>query len=152
MNPSTQMAVLEDVADVVVEAGIDKLVIANGHGGNHFKQMIRELAASHPELFACAVNWYEAANAFDFFEEPGNHAGDMETSCIMYIHPEYVRPLSEAGDGAAKTFKIEGFKQGWATAQRAWTQVTKDTGVGNPAAATAEKRREIFCRFEPEYR
>lgn len=145
MNPSTQMAVLEDVADVVLEAGIDKLVIANGHGGNHFKQMIRELASTHPELFACAVNWYEAANAFDFFEEPGNHAGDLETSCIMNILPQFVRPLSEAGDGAARTFRIAGFKQGWATAQRAWTQVTEDTGVGNPAAATAEKGEKFFA-------
>ena len=144
MNPSTQLAVLSDIADVLEAAEIDKLVIANGHGGNHFKQMIRELAGTHPELFACQVNWYEAANASDFFDEPGNHAGELETSCIMHLHPEMIRPLSEAGDGAAKTFKIEAFSQGWATSQRAWTQVTADTGVGNPAASTPEKGKKYL--------
>jgi len=144
MNPSTQLAVLKDVADVVMAAGIDKLVIANGHGGNHFKQMIRELASTHPDLFVCAVNWYQAADVPKFFDEPGDHAGELETSCIMHIRPELVRPLSEAGEGAAKGFKFEGFKQGWASTQRKWTQVTADTGDGNPKASTPEKGEEFF--------
>ena len=59
MNPSTQLAVLNDIATVLDHAGIRKLVILNGHGGNHFKQMLRELSLTHPKLFACAVNWYE---------------------------------------------------------------------------------------------
>ncbi|HEX6966043.1 MAG TPA: creatininase family protein, partial [Gemmatimonadaceae bacterium] len=33
------------------------------------------------------------------------------------------------------------FREGWAWAPRQWTQVTADTGVGNPAQATAEKGR-----------
>ncbi|TAE47177.1 MAG: creatininase family protein, partial [Bacteroidetes bacterium] len=37
INPSTQWLVLKDIADVVRRAGIRKLVIMNGHGGNHFK-------------------------------------------------------------------------------------------------------------------
>ncbi len=44
MNPSTQLALLNDVAEVLSRHGIPKLVILNGHGGNDFKQMIRELA------------------------------------------------------------------------------------------------------------
>ena len=144
MNPSTQFAVLKDVATVVTAAGIDKLVILNGHGGNHFKQMIRELSMTHPELFACQVNWYESVPLMDFFDEPGNHAGDLETSLIMSMAPSWVRPLDEAGDGAAKTFKIDAFKEGWATTQRAWTKVTEDTGVGNPSAATSEKGEKVF--------
>lgn len=144
MNPSTQFAVLQDVATVVEAAGIEKLVIVNGHGGNHFKQMIRELSLSHPQLFACSVNWYESANAYEYFDEPGNHAGDLETSCILHIASQWVRPLGEAGNGAAKTFKIDALKKGWASSQRAWTKVTADTGVGNPAAATADKGRQFL--------
>ena len=63
----------------------------------------------------------------------------METSAMMHIAPDLVRPLSEAGDGIAKRFKIKAFKEGWVTAQRKWTEVTKDTGVGNPYPSTAEK-------------
>jgi creatinine amidohydrolase len=145
MSPSTQMAVLKDIAQVVHNAGIEKLVIANGHGGNQFKQMMRELSLSHPELFACAINWWQAADGKKFFEQPGDHAGELETSCILNIAPELVRPLSEAGEGAAKSFKFSGFAQGWASAPRAWTQVTEDTGDGNPKAATAEKGEAFFA-------
>ncbi|HEY9230290.1 MAG TPA: hypothetical protein VIP11_26800, partial [Gemmatimonadaceae bacterium] len=30
-------------------------------------------------------------------------------------------------------------REGWAWAPRRWTQVTADTGIGNPAKATAAK-------------
>ena len=139
MNPSTQFAVLSDIAEVLSQCEIDKLVIMNGHGGNHFKQMIRELSIAEPELFACALNWYESINAFDHFDEPGDHAGALETSLVMAIRPELVLPLSEAGSGAARQFKVAGLREGWVAAQREWTQATQDTGVGNPAGSTSDK-------------
>ena len=139
MNPSTQLALLMDLVEVLSNHDIDKLVILNGHGGNNFKSMIRELSVNYPEVFVCSANWFQAADQTEIFDEPGDHAGEMETSCIMHITPDWVLELSEAGDGSAKQYKPEGLKKGWVTAQRAWTSVTKDTGVGNPAQATAEK-------------
>ncbi|MGI9544648.1 MAG: creatininase family protein [Cyclobacteriaceae bacterium] len=144
MNPSTQYALIRDLTDVLNRQGIHKLVIMNGHGGNHFKQMIRELSAEFPDVFACVVNWYQVADTSLYFNEPGDHAGEMETSCIMHIKPDLVLPLSEAGDGAEKKIKIKGFQEGWASTQRSWTQVTKDTGVGNPSKATAEKAEKYL--------
>jgi len=58
---------------------------------------------------------------------------------MQHVAPESVLPLSEAGSGAARRFKIPAFREGWAWAPRQWRQVTDDTGSGNPAAATAEK-------------
>lgn len=144
MNPSTQMSVLEDIAQVIELAGIEKLVILNGHGGNHFKQMLRELTVSFPDMFACAVNWYQSANASSFFEDPGDHGGELETSCMMHIAAPLCRPLSEAGSGAAKNFRLKAFQEGWATAQREWTEVTEDTGVGDPSKSTAEKGKAFL--------
>ena len=139
MNPSTQLALLVDLVEVLNAHGIQKLVILNGHGGNNFKSMIRELSIHYPEVFVCSANWYQATDQTKIFHEPGDHAGEMETSCIMHIAPDLVLELSQAGNGAAKQFKPAGLKKGWVTAQRAWTQVTSDTGVGNPAQATAQK-------------
>lgn len=139
MNPSTQLAVLKDIADVLHRQGIPKLVILNGHGGNHFKQMLRTLSVDFPKLFSCALNWYQAADAGEYFDEPGDHAGEMETGVMMHISPELVLPLSAAGDGAARRFSVKGLNEGWTFVQREWTQVTDDTGVGNPAQATPEK-------------
>ena len=138
MNPSTQALVLRDVASSLAGQGIKKLVILNGHGGNDFRQMIRELQPQ-VSLFLCVVNWYKILDLKSYFSDVGDHAGEMETSVMQYVAPERVLPLSEAGSGKAKAFKIAAFREGWAWAPRQWTQVTDDTGVGNPAASTAEK-------------
>ena len=138
LNPSTQALVLRDLATALAGQGVRKLVILNGHGGNDFRQMIRELQPV-VALFLCAVNWYQVVDAKRHFAEPGDHAGELETSVMLHCAPELLPPLSEAGPGAARRFKIAGLKEGWAWAPRQWRRVTDDTGVGNPGAATAEK-------------
>ena len=139
INPSTQLAILKDTVDVLRRHDIDKLVILNGHGGNSFKSMIRELSVIYPDVFVAWANWYQAVDWNLYFDEPGDHAGEMETSAMMHIAPELVLPLSEAGDGHAKKFKVKALGENWVTAQRQWMKVTKDTGVGDPAKSTAEK-------------
>lgn len=144
MNPSTQYAVLRDVVEVLEAQYIQKLVIVNAHGGNNFKQMIRELSLEFPKVFVCALNWFQAANAKDYFDEPGDHAGELETSAMLHIAPHLVLPIDQAGDGSAKQFKIKGLKEGWVSSQRQWTQVSEDTGVGNPIKATAENGKTFL--------
>ena len=138
MNPSTQALVLRDVAMSLAGQGIPKLVIFNGHGANDFRQMIRELQPQVP-LFLCVVNWFQVLDPRDFFSDLGDHAGELETSVMQHVARERVLPLSEAGPGASRKFKISAFREGWAWAPRQWRQVTDDTGSGNPAAATADK-------------
>ena len=139
MMPSTQMAVLRDVADSLVIQGVPKLVVLNGHGGNNFKQIIREVGALHRDLFICEINWFKVLDGNAYFDEPGDHAGELETSCMMHIAPDLVLPLDQAGDGKARPFRMGGFQQGWAWAERQWSKVTDDTGVGDPSAATQDK-------------
>lgn len=139
MNPSTQLAVLRDIVEVVSAAGIHKLVILNAHGANYFKSMIRELYLPFPETFICAINWWNAIDPTAYFDEPGDHAGELETSAMMYIQPDKILPLSEAGSGDAIPYRISGLNEGWVQSQRLWTKATKDTGVGNPALSTPEK-------------
>ena len=144
MNPSTQMAILKDILYVLEKQNIQKLVIVNAHGGNNFKQIIRELSIEFPDVFICSLNWWEITNTEEYFDEPGDHAGELETAVMMYLTPDWVLPLSDAGYGAAKTFKLKGLKEGWVSSQRQWTSVTEDTGVGNPKKATPEKGERFF--------
>lgn len=145
MNPSTQLAVLRDVVDVLNRQGIYKLIILNSHGGNDFKTMIRELGLQFPNMFLSTCHWFKAVDQKDFFDHKDDHAGEMETSLIMHLTPELVLPLEEAGDGAAKEFRIKAIKEGWAWAERKWTKVTNDTGVGDPRKASAEKGEKYFA-------
>lgn len=144
MNPSTQYAVLKDVITVLDRQGIRKLVVFNSHGGNNFKPMLRELGLEFPRMFLCATNWFQAGDKEALFTHPGDHADEMETSMILYLRPDLVRPKEEWGDGRERKMKIGAFREGWAWAERKWSQATVDTGVGNPAESTAEKGQAFF--------
>ena len=144
MNPSTQFAILKDIIDVLNRHGIYKFLILNGHGGNDFKQMIRELGVLYPKMFISTCNWYQSVENSDFFEKGGGHADEMETSLMLYLTPELVLPVAEAGKGSAKKFKIKALNEKWAWAERKWSQVTSDTGIGDPALANAEKGKKYF--------
>jgi creatinine amidohydrolase len=117
---------------------VRKLVILNGHGGNDFKQMIRELQGTVP-LLLCQVNWYQAVDPHPYFTAPGDHAGELETSVMQHLAPGLVAPLGSAGPGRARTNRIRAFAEGWAWTPRHWIAVTDDTGVGDPSASTAAK-------------
>jgi creatinine amidohydrolase len=148
MNPSTQYLLLTDIASAIAEQGVRKLLILNGHGGNDFRQMIRELQPK-VDLFICTINWWTCVKGADYFDEPGDHAGEMETSIMMSLEPDLVRPLTEAGAGRARKFRVAGLRDGWAWAPRHWSKVTDDTGTGNPAASAPEKG-EKFLRAVTE--
>lgn len=144
LNPSTQALILRDLVHALAGQGIKKLVIVNAHGGNDFKQMIRELQGQFTGIFLSTINWWKTANGADYFAEPGDHAGELETSGIMHLVPDWVRPLAEAGPGESNKFKLQALREGWAWAQREWTKATNDTGVGNPAQSTPEKGQKFM--------
>lgn len=144
LSPSTQYSILNDVIDVLNRHRIYKFLILNGHGGNDFKQIIRELGLKYPDMFICGCNWYQSFNNSDFFENSGGHADEMETSVMQHIAPEMVLPLSVAGKGESKKFKIAALNERWAWAERKWSKVTADTGIGNPHKASAAKGEKCF--------
>ena len=159
----TQFAILKDIVASLAHQGLRRLLIINGHGGNSFKQMIRDMEAplSSPEgdtnvsktieapsgavggapLLASA-EWFKMAPAKEYFDQPGDHADEIETSVMMHYHPELVR-LEEAGEGRSRQFAIPALREGKVWMPRHWTLVTEDTGIGNPALSTAEKGRRF---------
>jgi creatinine amidohydrolase len=144
MMPGTQTALIRDLLPSLQDHGIRKLVILNGHGGNDFRQIIRELQPSTTILLA-QVNWYQVVPASRFFEEAGDHAGALETSVMLHIKPDLVRPLDTAGAGKARTNRIRAFHEGWAWMPRSWIQVTDDTGVGDPSKSTSDSGSAYFA-------
>lgn len=144
LNPSTQLAILTDIVEVLNRQGIQKLLILNSHGGNDFKALLRELGLKFPSMYLCTCNWFQALNKKEYFEHEGDHADEMETSLLLHLAPHLVLPLSEAGSGEEKKHKIKEFREGWAWSERRWSQISEDTGVGNPKAATKEKGKRYF--------
>ncbi|EKB48682.1 creatininase family protein [Cecembia lonarensis] len=144
MNPSTQLAIIRDILTVLNRQGIKKFLILNSHGGNDFKTILRELGLEFPEMLLMSCNWYQALDKTLYFDVAGDHADEMETSLIMYLHPHLVLPLSEAGDGNEKKSIFTGVSEKWAWAERRWSSVTEDTGIGNPKKSNAEKGERYF--------
>jgi len=149
LNPSTQFAILCDIIEVLNRQEIFKLLIFNSHGGNNWKSMVRELGLKYPKMFICVSNWYQSLDKSKYFDEPGDHADEMETSLMLYLKPELVLPKKDWGEGKEKKNKIKAFSEGWVWAERKWSQITEDTGIGNPKKATKEKGEHFFkdvCR------
>ncbi|GHT68331.1 amidase [Bacteroidia bacterium] len=134
----TQRMILTDIVGSLQIQDIHLLILVNGHGGNNFKPMIRDLAFDYPGMTIVCIDWFAVEPQKNYFENFDDHAGEMETSVMLHYHPELVR-LEQAGDGASTPFKIEGLntKVGWIP--RRWDKTTQDTGVGDPRKATAEK-------------
>ncbi|MAZ26054.1 MAG: amidase [Cytophagaceae bacterium] len=144
LNPSTQLKIVDDIVTVLNRQGIKKLLILNSHGGNNFKPLVRELGLKFPEMFICFTFWPQAVDRSGYFDNPGDHADEMETSMIMYLKPHLVLEKEHWGTGSEKKHKINAFKEGWAWAERKWSQVSQDTGVGDPDKASAEKGERFF--------
>lgn len=136
---STQQAILEDVVASLYAQGMRKLVILSGHGGNNFKGMIRDLAFTYPDFLIITADWFNVVSPKGYFDaDIDDHAGESETSVMMYYHPELVN-LNEAGDGTSKPFAIASLNEKIGWAPRHWDKATVDSGVGNPKMASAEK-------------
>lgn len=98
----TQRAILGDIVASLYTQGIRKMLIVSGHGGNSFKNMIRDLTVDYPDFIIAASEWFKMCPSKDYFDQPGDHADEVETSVMMHYHPELIN-LDEAGEGIQKT-------------------------------------------------
>lgn len=141
---TTAHAVLSDVVRSLAKQAIDRLVIVNAHGGNQFQPLVRDLQLQYAMLIVVA-NFYQMVPEVceSIFDEPGDHAGEMETSLLMHFNPELVE-MPRAGRGERVPFVIEGINQPGVWTPRPWSHCHPDTGSGDPSAATAEKGEKYF--------
>jgi creatinine amidohydrolase len=136
--------VVRDVIGSLRHHGIRKVVLINGHGGNDFMPLIRQVQGdTDVHVFLC--NWWTVGHDHygEIFEAPDDHAGEFETSVALAICPEAV-DLDVAGSGAARPFRFEALQQRWVTTSRDFARLNDHCGVGDPSRATAEKGRRYL--------
>lgn len=146
----TQKAILTDIVASLHHQGLRRLLIISGHGGNNFKNMIRDLAVDFPDFLIATSDWFSVLPAKEYFDCPGDHADELETSVMMHYHPELVN-LDEAGDGNYRPFAIPTLREKVAWIPRDWSRISDDTGVGNPKLATAEKGKRYAHAVADRY-
>ncbi|HEX8203227.1 MAG TPA: creatininase family protein [Isosphaeraceae bacterium] len=139
LGPETVARVITDLVASLAVHGIRKCVLLNGHGGNDLKWVLRQLYGATPvHLFLC--NWYKvAADRHDsIFVDPGDHAGEMETSMGLAHFPHLVA-LDRADPGSLAACRFEAVNRGWVEITRPWHLLTTNSGAGDPRPATAAK-------------
>lgn len=148
LSTATALGILRDVADSLTRQGIDRLIIVNSHGGNNFQPLVRDLEKEFPILVAVAdLHRMIPERVAEIFDNPGDHAGQLETSFMMHLKPESVH-FPQAGEGKTIPFRVGGLNQPGVWTPRPWSHTQPDLGSGNPAGASPEKGRlyvEALC-------
>ncbi|HEV3166554.1 MAG TPA: creatininase family protein [Isosphaeraceae bacterium] len=143
LNPTTVSQVIMDLVESLATHGIKKCVLLNGHGGNDLKWVLRQShRTSSVHLFLC--NWYKVGTDRHraIFEEPGDHAGELETSMGLAHFPELVA-MDQADAGAMALTRFQAVNRGWVEITRPWHLLTTNSGAGDPRPATAAKGQEL---------
>ena len=155
LSPATLMALWTELGECVARAGIKKLLLLNGHGGQvSVMDIVARELRQRCGLLVYSASWFslplpdEVAGRFSAEEHRfGIHAGEIETSMMLHLAPQTVRMEharhfhSTSQDRAARYVLLGNGK----SAKLAWAmQDYHPAGaVGNAAAATPENGRAV---------
>ena len=95
-SAQTLMAMWMEIGDSVAAAGVRKLVFLNSHGGQIAPMEIvaRDLRIKH-RMLTVAANWFAMGMPEGLLTDEearfGIHAGDLETSVMLALHPDHVQ-------------------------------------------------------------
>lgn len=154
LSADTLLRVLHDIAASVRRAGIPRLMILNGHGGNRaaLELACRDLRADLG-LVTAHVAWDDLAGAGsitgDHEAQNGLHAGDVETSAMLATHPALVR-MDRAEDFGSAHLHWQvvhpDLGLGAAPLRPGWLMgdLTPKGAIGDAAAATADKGEALL--------
>lgn len=144
LDQSTLNMVVRDIVDSLEHHGVRKLVILNGHGGNDFTPLMRDLYG-RTRVFIVTVDWWKTVEDVRsiIIEEPGEHADEFETSIGLALFPHLVH-MEDAEEGFVNTPKVKSLTYPWARFTRPWNFLTMNSGFGNPLKSSKEKGEKIL--------
>jgi creatinine amidohydrolase len=160
LKAETTIRLWTDIAESVAASGVKKLVLLNSHGGQvGVMDIVARDVRARLGMLVYSVNWFglplvdaqgQDVNALFSAHEHrfGIHAGDIETSMMLALTPQQVdmaqaQNFASSSEDRAKNFAILGngksAKLGWQT-----QDYNVHGAVGNAAAATADKGRQVL--------
>ncbi|HEY6795138.1 MAG TPA: creatininase family protein [Kineosporiaceae bacterium] len=142
ISSATLHAVIADIAASLENGGIRRILIVNAHGGNYvLSNIVQEASIVEPRmaLFPGRDDWRSIREAVGCDEtDPYRdmHAGELETSILLYALPEVVRSSFRDTDHDANhrphllSLGMRGY--------------TPSGVIGRPSTATADKGKAII--------
>lgn len=153
-SPRTYLDLLSDIAENVLHHGFRRIVFINGHGGNDVpgRQAIFEVRQKHRQrkdlLMVLGTYWLLGAKPNEIHstlhQSQMGHACEWETSMILRIRPDLVRPYKDLAP-------VE-FGNAFEPAHRAWVTQDRTTPghIGFPHLASPEKGESLFQIFSED--
>ena len=149
LRPSTLAQMIRDIVLSLYLHGIKKIVIISGHGGNWIiKPTIRELNLEYPDL--------KVIHGGPMGKKPVEvHAGEHETSCMLYLNEKWVRKdkiIDCVPDATQEYLDYVGMKGltkhgPWGLASRASKEEGKEI-LETQVEKVAEYVKETFHKLE----
>lgn len=138
----TLMTVILDIVTQCKEDGVMKFVIVNGHGGNPgaIAASMREIAGMDDMPFVCLADPHYDPKLHQVILHASDHAGESETSQIMYLRPDLVRTDKLANNPLGEV-KVPELKN--ATFVRPWHLYLPVSAGGETRKSTAAKGKAV---------
>lgn len=146
ISTDTLRAVLRDVVSSLVRCGFERIVLLPSHGGNFdtVQEVIEEARTSHPGVVV--TGYTDLVELGEFLAgssarygvsagAAGMHAGESETSIMLALEPELVRPERFAA-GYLGPF---GEEQVRVVLEQGMPSLSGNGVLGDPTGATAER-------------
>jgi creatinine amidohydrolase len=141
-----------DICRSIYANGFKRILLLNGHGGNHAPNKTIQTQLSEENIFLIALSWWELVpqemrilSTSD--GENVGHGGEWETSVQLHLRPHMIlREMMVADRDLTNPFseEVKKFMPGWGAFAERRRDTEKGTGVmGNPLVASAEKGKQI---------
>jgi creatinine amidohydrolase len=142
ISARTLHRVVADIAESLAEAGVHRLVLVNGHGGNYvLANIAQEASVRGPRMavFPQGRDWDRVRReaGLETSAHDDMHAGELETSILLATYPEVIRPGNDTAD--------------WSADERphlltlGMSAYTKSGVIGRPSLGTATKGRTALA-------
>lgn len=150
MSVETQSRILDDIVLSLVRQNIRTLVIVNGHNGNNFKCIVRDIEWKHPGFKIYVCNYLDIADKETVkkltgleMKYPDDHAGFTETSLMLHFRPYLVDMDMTTNRPEEDNYIRQDTVTHRLWTPRDWDQYSHETRIGFAGEATSEYGREI---------
>jgi creatinine amidohydrolase len=152
LSAATALRAWTEIGEGVHRAGVRKLVLITSHGGNveAMGLVARDLRA-RLGMFVVTVAWHRFGDPDGLFDADerrhGIHAGDIETSVMLFAAPQTVRMERAVANAPASVAMEREFKYLAADRPAGFGWMSQDLDpsgtIGDPTTATAAKGQAV---------
>lgn len=152
-SAETLIRMWSEIGASVAHSGVRKFVLLNSHGGQIaiMDIVVRELRRKH-NMLAFSLNWFGLGTPEGLYDDHelthGVHAGDMETSVMLALHPDLVsmdkarffHPLTEEFESDYSHIALSGgAKPGWQS-----QDLHPEGACGDASSASSDKGQQTI--------